>query len=154
MPSPLSPRRLLCDSLPIPLILLVWVLPGRYLGRGTGQALFVAGLAMAVLYVVVRGAGLSSRCRTAVEPADPLDVLEENVRVPAVAAVWFVAAQVLWYAFSSPLGVLPDLRRFGGFDAVILALNGAGAGTVLLYAVAVGRARFAADPSGIGPIGG
>lgn len=154
MSSPLSARQLLRDSLPVPLILVVWILPARLLGGGTGQALFVAGLAMAALYVVVRGAGLSSRCRSATEPADVAAILEENLRVLAVAAVWFLAAQLLWFALSSPLGILPDLRYLDLFGAIMFALNGAGAGTVLLYAVALGRARLAAEPAGAGPVGG
>lgn len=154
MPSRLAARQLLRDSLPIPPILLVWVLPSQYPGAGTGQALFVAGLAMAALYVAVRGAGLASRCRPATEPADVATILEENVRVLAAAAVWFLAAQVLWIAFSSPLGVLPDLRNLEVFGAIVFALNGAGAGTALLYAVAVGRARLVAEPAGSSPVGG
>lgn len=154
MLSPFSTRQLLRDSLPVPLILAVWVIPARLLSGGTGQALFVGGLAMVTLYVVVRGAGLSTQCQPTTEPADLAALLEENVRILVVAAVWFLAAQLLWFAFSSPLGVLPDLRYVDVFGAILFALNGAGAGTVLLYAVAVGRARIGATPSGSGPVGG
>ena len=106
----LSARQLLRDSLPVPLIFVVWILPARLLGGGTGKALFVAGLAMVALYVVVRGTAVSSRCRTGTEPSDVAGLLEENFRVLVVAGVWFVAAQLLRFAFSSPFGVLPDLR--------------------------------------------
>lgn len=152
MSSPLSARQLLRDSLPVPLILAVWILPANLLGGGTGQALFVAGIAMVALYVVVRGAGRSSRCRAGTEPADVGAILEENVRVLVVAAAWFLAAQFLWFVFSSPLGVLPDLRYLDVFGAIVFALNGAGVGVVLLYAVAVGRARLVAGPTAAGPV--
>jgi hypothetical protein len=142
MSAILSARQLLRDSLPVPLILAVWVVPARLLGGGTGQALFVAGIAMVALYVVVRGTAVSSRCRTGTEPSDVAALLEENVRVLVAAAVWFAAAQFLWLAFSSPFGVLPDLRSVDPLGAIVFALNGAGAGVALLYAVAVGRTRL------------
>jgi hypothetical protein len=128
------------------------MLPANLLGGGTGQALFVAGLAMVALYVVVRGAGLSSRCRAGTEPGDVAALLGENVRVLAVAAVWFLAAQILLFVFSSPLGVLPDMRHVDVFGALVFALNGAGVAAVLLYAVAVGRARLVAGPTAAGPV--
>lgn len=141
----LPPRRLAREGIPIAVILLFWNLLAVVVGpHEVGGAVRTAGTVMAALYVVVRGAGLSSK---AVPPitGDPGAVLRENVRLAVPAGAWFLGSIVV---FLLGTAVRPQVHVLSGaVTSLEGALAGAGLGVVGLYAVATGFAAFEKDPS-------
>jgi hypothetical protein len=142
MSAPVVPRRLLVESLPVAAVLLFWVVLSWVApAPGLATGLRLAGVVMAVSYVVVRGVDLSHSRRVAPQPVDVAAVLRENVRVLLAAGAWFVAAVLvellegLWRGFGLP-GAFTSPGEGLGF-----VLTGTGVATVLLYAVAAGVAR-------------
>jgi len=140
----LPPRRLVREGVPIVAILLFWNLLAVFVDpHGIGGAVRNAGVVMAVLYVVVRGAGLAPE---AVPPSteDIGAVLWENARLAVPAGAWFLAALVV-YLLGTALGTAVR-RQFHFVSEVVTSLEGAfagaGLGVVGLYAVATGFAAF------------
>jgi hypothetical protein len=138
----LPSRRLAREGVPIAVILLFWnllaVVPDPH---GVGGAVRSAGVVMATLYVVVRGAGLASE---AVGPVtgNPEAALRENARLAVPAGAWFLGSMVVFLASTAThLHVLSTV-----VERIASALAGAGLGVVGLYAVATGFAAFRSRP--------
>jgi hypothetical protein len=142
MSTTLAPRRLFVESLPVAAVLSLWVVCS-WLAPASGLAtgLRLAGVVMAVSYVVVRGVTLARSRRAPPLPTDVAGLLRENARVLLGAGGWFLAAALV--AVVEPLWRLVGLP--GAFtspaDAVVFVLTATGVAAVLLSAVAVGVAR-------------
>jgi hypothetical protein len=152
VPSPLSVPRLLRESLPIAVVLLFWTIlswplptPGAVAGP-----MRTAGVAMAALYVVVRGIALADGT-TPPALEDAATLVRENARVFVAAAAWFLAAGLV-----DAGGGLWDALDFPGLftspvDTLASAFVLTGLGTVALYAVTVGVAAVRDDNAGSRP---
>jgi len=147
--APLSPRRLLGESLPIVAVLLVWtVLSWLVPVAGVSGLVRDAGAVMAGLYAVVRGVALADDVSPTV-PDDVGSTLRLNVPVVLAAGTWFVIGALV-HAVEAVYRLLPLVGGLYGSPATPLAqvAAGTGLGVVVLYAVAVGlpAARSAWTP--------
>ena len=145
MSVPFDTRRLLAESAPVAVVLAFWSTLALLTHSIVSTGLRYAGVAMALLYVVVRATALS---RT-IPPTDPPETLEEilaeNLSVAIPAGVWFVPAMVLG-EFLAPLFEYPALLSSFEFLESLLhvaafSFTGAGVAAVLLYAISVGLTR-------------
>ena len=136
MPSTLDARRLLDESIPAAVVLLFWGLLAAVAQDGVALGLRLAGVVMALSYVVVRGNAIADSLSDDGQPVDPEPILRENVSVALGAGAWFLAAIL----FSAPLPI-PYLSLRQGFGAISFAFAATGVLTVVLYAVAVGLVR-------------
>lgn len=139
----LRPKRLAEEGVPVAAILLFWTVVSWVftLNPTLSGAARDAGIVMAALYVVVRGARLAPE----VSPPETDDVrviVRENARVAVAAGAWFLAA-ALFHLVDQFWLELRGLRPFfSRTEWVVQLLAGAGLGVVALYAVAVGIAAF------------
>lgn len=156
--SPLSPRRVFINSVPIAAILLFWVFVSwlgahPLLGRGAR----IAGFVMALTYAVVRGITSAPHTRSPSALADIGSVLRINGLALLAAVGWFIGARVIILAEQ----VWSELALPGVFtspaDGLAFAFTATGVVTIVLYAVTLGTAllrdespprRDGADPSG------
>jgi hypothetical protein len=135
-PSPLSPRRVLRESLPIAGLLLFWTaLSWLAFQPFVARAVRLTGVVTALAYVVVRGVRLG-RDATPLATTHVGGVLGQCVRAAVAPAVWFVAGALvpvvadLWDLlgfvglFSSPAS---DLVR-------VCALTGVGTAALVVTA--------------------
>ncbi len=151
MSLPLEPHQLLRDSLPIAVILTLWMI----LDIIFFQVIFLplpggfrwGGIVMALLYVVVKGVQ-RGREISAPTPTDIRGILIENAQVLLVAGVWFVLAGI-YYEFShyrwvlGPLWFLIPSTALGSF-----VFAATGVLTVVYCAVALGKARVSSGSGG------
>ncbi|MFB6170239.1 MAG: hypothetical protein ABEJ06_03745 [Haloarculaceae archaeon] len=146
MSSALGVRRLYGESLPVAVALSFWVVLSWFGGApGVARGLRLAGVVMALLYVVVRGRAIARSQPPTPQPTDVAGVLSENLRVLAAAGGWFLAALVaaLVDPYWRVVG-LPGLFA-SPVDSLVFVLSGTGVGTVLLYALAVGLPRLRSE---------
>lgn len=143
---PLRTKRLAEEGSPVAAILLFWYVLAAVVefSPALGSTVADAGVAMAALYVAVRGAALAPDA-PALETGEVRIVLYENAHAALSAGLWFVGAAVAYavhqsYVYHELVGAIAD------------ALAGAGLGVVGVYAVAVGVAtlggRFRGDSVG------
>jgi hypothetical protein len=150
--SPLSPRRLVEESLPIAAVLLVWTVASWLVPvEGVSGPVRDAGVVMAGLYAVVRGLALSDEVTAPVSvPADVASTLRLNVPAILAAGPWFLAGGLV-HVGGSIYRLLPVVGGLYTSPAAPLARVCAGTGlaVVLVYAVAVGlpagRAALSTD---------
>lgn len=136
-------RRLLEESAPVAVILAFWaVLASVVPNTPSETGLLLAGVAMALLYVVSRGFALRGAYGQSERPTDWEETLRENVRVALPAGVWFLAGflvvrvfrQLRWWTFHITgwhVEIAPE-------QIFAFAFSGAGVAAVLLYAIAIG----------------
>jgi hypothetical protein len=151
MPSTLDARRLLEESVPAAVVLLFWSLLA-VIDRGLiGTGLRLAGVVMALLYVVVRGTRLADSLTDDGQPVEPEPVLRENATVALAAGAWFVAAALATVALHLVgVGLMIEALESVA-EALRFALAATGVATVGLYAVAVGTVRLHDRSESAGP---
>lgn len=142
MVTPLSPRRIVEESVPVAAVLLVWTVPAELLYGIDGafvEAARLAGLVMALLYVTVRGLRLGRSLPPTTPPRGVSEVLLDNARAGVAAGVWILAAAL----FTTVWGFVDAHAGFPSQWSIpfVNALAGAAVGTVLLYAIANGSSR-------------
>lgn len=140
MPSELDARRLVEESLPAAVALLLWSLLATVAQNGVALGLRIAGIVMALLYVAVRASALADSLAVDEQPTDPEPILRENVSVALAAGVWFLSALVVALFADFIENIIFPLR--GLFSAISFVLAATGVATVIFYAVAVGTARL------------
>lgn len=147
MALPSGIARLYRESAPAALVLFLWALPARGIFQPLGEVFVLAGSAMVLLYVGVRGVALAES-NVAREPPDTAgEHLRENAYVAAAAAGWLLASTLVHartYLVPHHLSVAPV--RYG-LDAASVGLAGGGVAAVLLYAVAAGVSRLRGEPA-------
>ncbi|WP_136717083.1 hypothetical protein [Halorientalis salina] len=142
MPSPLDARRLVEESVPAGVALVFWSLLAAVPRDWIALGLRLAGVVMALSYVVVRAVAIADSLSDDGQPVDPGPVLRENVPVALAAGGWFLAA-IISGVFSGLLASLLQVPWFREiFDALSFALAATGVLTVVFYAVAVGTIRL------------
>ncbi|MFD1586731.1 hypothetical protein ACFR9U_07025 [Halorientalis brevis] len=150
MPSPLDARRLVEESVPAAVVLLFWSVLAAIAQSGVALGLRIAGVVMALLYVVVRALTLADSLADDGQPIESEPILRENATVAVASGVWFLAALL----FSAPLPIPRSIDYlFGLFSAISFALAATGVLTVVLYAVAVGIVRMRARSDAANPTG-
>ena len=139
MPSRLGSKRLVIESAPAVVILVPWNLLAM-VGDGTvALGARIAGVVMALLYVVVRAAALSEPFAADSLPETPLGQLRGNEGVLFAAGVWVLSAVVLESVQISVVG-LPEPAVDVARSLLVFPLAGGVVVTALLYAAAVGLA--------------
>ncbi len=138
MPSPLDARRLVKESVPAAVVLLFWSVLAAIAQSGVSLGLRIAGVVMALLYVVVRATRVATSVADGGQPVEPEPILRENATVAVASGAWFLAGLVAT-ALSSQFSFFPLRRLLSGIS---FALAATGVATVVFYAVAVGTARL------------
>ncbi|WP_227131137.1 hypothetical protein [Halorubellus salinus] len=128
----IDPGVLLRESVPIAVVVAVWVALSLLGGAAAGPALRYAGVVMALGYVFVRSRSLADRTERASLPVTPAALVRANATPVLAAAPWFIAARLLpvvgdgWEAlglpggFTSPAPALQFLAAAVGFLTVVL----------------------------------
>jgi len=139
MPSPLDARRLVEETVPVAVVLLFWSVLAAIAQSGVALGLRIAGVVMALLYVVVRALALADSLADDGQPVDSEPILRENATVAVASGVWFLTALL----FSAPIPIARQIVYLlrGLFSAISFAFAATGVLTVVLYAVAVGIVR-------------
>lgn len=138
MPS-LTFGRVLRESSPIALILLIWGVVAQFFPDRPLSAVWLAGLVTAALYAIVRGHALASNAEPIFETNDPRSAVRTTVRLLLPSLVWFGLALV----FDFSLGLFEPTEEIR--DLAVTVLQGTGLVTVLLFAVAAGTASIRHD---------
>ncbi|QLD89673.1 hypothetical protein HWV07_11820 [Natronomonas salina] len=124
------------ESLPVFAVVFLWTLLAVFARYDLGSGLRYAGLVMALLYVVVRGAAVGRSVETVRHPTSVVDGLRDSVRSLAPASPWFLLA------FALRVG-----RDYTGFvlpSELVYVSSATGVLTVVLYAAVFGSARLRA----------
>lgn len=139
----LRPMRLAEEGVPVAAILLFWTFVSWVFTlspvlSGTARD---AGIVMAALYVVVRGAGLAPEVSPP-ETDDIRTILRENARIAVGAGPWFLSAALVHLVTQFWLEPRWPGLLFSRMDWVVQLLAGVGLAVITLYAVACGIAAF------------
>jgi hypothetical protein len=148
MASAVPIARLLRESAPAAVVLLLWAVVAGILPRDVAGNARLAGVVMALLYVVVRGVHLAGTIEVGRQPTDPRDLLAENLGVAVAAGAWFLAG--VFVAALRPFVERYHLHLIENTVVVPLsfALGTTGVATVVLYAIAAGLPRVRQARSG------
>ena len=128
--------RLFEESLPVFAVVLLWTLLAVFARHDLRTGLRYAGVVMALLYVVVRGAAIGHGVETVGHPKSVVEGLRDSFRALVPAFPWFLLA------FALRAG-----RAYTGFTLpreLVYVSSTTGVLTVVLYAVVFGSARIRA----------
>lgn len=128
--------RLFEESLPVFAVVFLWTLLAVFARYDLRWGLRSAGVVMALLYVVVRGAAIGHGVEPVGHPRSVVAALRDSVRALAPALPWFLLAFAL-RAGRDHTG-LPLPRE------LVYISSTTGVLTVVLYAVVFGSARLRA----------
>lgn len=126
--------RLFEESLPVFAVVFLWTLLAVFARYDLGSGLRNAGVVMALLYVVVRGAAIGNGVETVGHPKSVVAALRDSFRALVPASPWFLLA------FALRVG-----RDYTGFllpRELVYVSSTTGVLTVVLYAVVFGSARL------------
>jgi hypothetical protein len=133
--------RLLRESAPAAVVLLLWAVVAAILPATVAGSVRLAGGVMALLYVVVRGVHLADTIDVGRQPTDTRDLLVENLGVAVAAGAWFLAGVVV-----TALEPLAHVLHVHLLDSIVgplaFAFGTTGVATVVLYAIAAGLPRL------------
>lgn len=96
MVPPLDTRRLIQESAPVAVILLLWVGIAILARPVIETGLLRAGTIMAPFYTVVRGITIAETHPLTDQPDDVIGILRENVRVALPAGIWFLPVHTIF----------------------------------------------------------
>ena len=140
----IDPGVLLRESVPIAVVVAVWVALSLLGGAAAGPALRYAGVAMALGYVFVRSRSLADRTERASLSVTPAALVRANATPVLAAAPWFIAARLLpvvgqgWEALGLPGGFTSPAPALQFFAAAVGFL------TVVLYVAVFARTHTTA----------
>ena len=132
---------LLRESAPVVAVLIFWGVASSMLR----SQLFLAGLLMALLYIVSRGLVLAESSQPPSQSTGISGILRENVRVAVPAGFWVLLSQLvapLHFGDLLPL-TLSEIAETV-VDGIALGLSWGSVAVVLLYVIAVGVPRVRA----------
>lgn len=126
--------RLFEESLPVFAVVFLWTPLAVFARDDLRSGLRYAGVVMALLYVVVRGAAIGYGVETVGHPKSVVDGLRDSVRALVPASPWFLLAFALRAGRDYTGFVLPR--------ELVYVSSATGVLTVVLYAVVFGSARL------------